>query len=61
MAVLSASGTAFAQQVEFPQPLQELVRTEVVYPQEKREVQLTAGSLFDQGLHYLSPNPLGSA
>ena len=31
------------------QPLQELIRTEVVYPQEEGELQLTIGSRFDKG------------
>jgi hypothetical protein len=30
-------------------PLQELIRTRVVYPQERREIQITARSLFDGG------------
>jgi hypothetical protein len=31
-----------------PQPLQELIRTEVVYPQEKHETQITVVSAFDR-------------
>jgi hypothetical protein len=31
------------------QPLQELIRTEVVYPQERGEFQFTLGSIFDHG------------
>lgn len=40
---------AAQQEPERQQPLQELVRTEVVYPQDKGELQLTVGSLFDSG------------
>jgi len=39
--------TAAQQEAERRQPLQELIQTEVVYPQEKRELQLTVGSRFD--------------
>ncbi|HSJ41055.1 MAG TPA: hypothetical protein VK955_08385, partial [Xanthobacteraceae bacterium] len=40
--------SAVAAQDEPPQPLQELFFTEVVYPQDKGEVQLTFGSLVDR-------------
>ena len=32
---------------KYPQALEELIRTEVVFPQEKGELQISAGSLFD--------------
>jgi hypothetical protein len=41
-------GVAFAQEPPPPQPLQELFLTEVVYPQERGEVQVTLASLVDR-------------
>jgi hypothetical protein len=49
--LVAASGARAATQDRPPlrQPLQELVRTEVVYPQEHGEVQFTLRTLFDRG------------
>jgi hypothetical protein len=46
--LLCASSHAAAQVVSPDQPLQELVRTALVYPQEKHEIQVTVASLFDR-------------
>jgi hypothetical protein len=40
---------AAQQEAERRQPVQELILTEVVYPQERGELQLTAGARFDNG------------
>jgi hypothetical protein len=51
-AVVMLPGGAAAQDAqEHAQPLQDLFFTEVVYPQQKHEVQLTLGSLVDRTRH----------
>lgn len=49
IATPALSSASDQQVVERQQPLQHLIRTEVVYPQEKGELQISVASLFGDG------------